>query len=123
MPGSYLLIAEDDPAVATLLVLLLERGGWEVRVAHDGRQALEMARAEAPDALLVDMWMPGMNGAELVRELCAEPALAQVPVIMTTGDTTAPEVPGIFATLNKPFRIPTLYRTIRAALRHRQGTC
>jgi len=123
MAGSYLLVVDDDPGISALLLMVLERGGWQARVSHDGAEALEIARAEPPDALLVDMWMPGMNGAQLVRELGAEPALAQVPVIITTGDSRAPDVPGIFATLTKPFRIPALYRTVRAALKHRQGKC
>lgn len=120
MASSYLLVVDDDPAVSTLLRLILQRGGWKARVAYDAAQALEMARAEPPAVLLVDMWMPGMNGAGLVRELRAEPRLATVPVIMTTGDVDAPELPDCFAVVSKPFRIPVLYRTIRAALRNGQ---
>jgi len=116
MSASYLLVVDDDPQITTLLRIVLGRVGWHVRESHSGTQALDMARQRRPDAVLVDLWMPDMTGADVVQEMVTEPGLAEVPVIVTTGDTEAPEVSGAFATLTKPFSVEQLYHTIRAAI-------
>ncbi len=122
MCGSHLLVVDDDPQITSLLRIVLGRRGFEVSASHSGEQALDMARRQPPDAMLVDLWMPGMSGQDLLDQMGAEPALANVPVIVTTGDTDAPEIAGAFATLTKPFEVELLYRTIRAALKARHRT-
>jgi two-component system, cell cycle response regulator DivK len=62
----------------------LERRGYEVALAVDGLQALELARAQAPDLILLDMSLPGLDGWSVARELKGDPALASVPVIALT---------------------------------------
>ncbi|HET6435775.1 MAG TPA: hybrid sensor histidine kinase/response regulator [Xanthomonadaceae bacterium] len=82
-PGR-LLVVDDQPANLKAVSALLSRQGYEVATASQGEQALELAAAQAPDLLLLDMMMPGMDGFELLAELRKRPALQQVPVIFLT---------------------------------------
>ena len=117
--ASYILIVDDDPQITSLLRIVLRRGGWRVRETRSGEQALDMARETPPDAMLLDLRLPGMSGRDVLERMGAEPSLSEVPVIVTTGDLDAPMLPGACATLIKPFRVPALYAAIRAALQAR----
>jgi signal transduction histidine kinase len=82
-PGR-LLVVDDQPANLKAVSSLLSRHGFEVTTATQGEQALGLADVQAPDLMLLDMMMPGMNGFELFAELRKRPALQQVPVIFLT---------------------------------------
>jgi CheY-like chemotaxis protein len=86
------LVVDDDADVRELYRSLLEPG-LEVFEAGDGRQALELMHRRPVDLAIVDVRMPVMNGMELLRAMRAEPALAQVPVIVQTSDRTALQAP------------------------------
>jgi signal transduction histidine kinase len=79
------LIVDDSVDSAEGLARLLARSGHEIAVAHDGEQALERAREHSPDAILLDIGMPGMDGFEVVRHLKAEPSCADSVIIAVTG--------------------------------------
>jgi PAS domain S-box-containing protein len=81
--GSALII-DDDPAARDLLSRMLAREGFRVRVAGSGEEGLSMARAEVPDVITLDVLMPGMDGWGVLQALKADPALADVPVVMVT---------------------------------------
>ncbi len=85
------LLIEDDPAVRTGLARGLRRSGYACLEAATGQVALEMARARAPDLLITDLQMPGIDGLAVLRELRADPTLAALPAIVITGHAT-PEV-------------------------------
>lgn len=74
------LIADDEPAIVDLLAQFLEDEGYAVERASDGRMALEMTRQSAPDLVIADVMMPGMDGFELLDELGADGH--GVPVIL-----------------------------------------
>jgi CheY-like chemotaxis protein len=76
------LIVDDEHAIASLLVHALEDEGHMVIAASNGRTALASAAETRPDLVITDFMMPVMDGAELVRALAADPALATVPVIV-----------------------------------------
>lgn len=80
--GGRLLVADDNSVDRDLLVRRLRRGGYDVLEAEDGAQALTQIRAEAPDLVLLDVLMPGLNGFQVLDQLKADPKLRQVPVIM-----------------------------------------
>ena len=82
-PASILVI-EDDPIQRLAVVGILQRVGYRVLWAVDGEQGLDMARQSAPDLIVCDVVMPGMNGYQLVTALRQESGLAEVPVIMLT---------------------------------------
>jgi CheY-like chemotaxis protein len=80
-----ILVADDNRDAAELLKELLEISGHSVRVVHDGRQALEAMRREAPDLALLDIGMPSMNGHEVAEAVRSDPALAGVILAAITG--------------------------------------
>ncbi|MCX8018190.1 MAG: response regulator, partial [Rhodocyclaceae bacterium] len=82
--AATVLIVDDSLTVRKITGRLLERAGYRVMTAKDGEEALERLRQCRPAAILADIEMPRMDGFELVRRLRAEPALAELPVIMIT---------------------------------------
>jgi len=88
MTAPRILLVEDELSSAEVLALLLADDGYEVTVAPDGRQALLRLEEAAPDLLITDFMMPGMNGAMLVKALRDMPRYAALPVLMISG---APE--------------------------------
>ncbi len=64
-----IIVAEDSEETATLIKFALEKSGYKVRVAQDGVEALRMIQESAPDLLITDIMMPGLNGFELMSEL------------------------------------------------------
>ena len=72
--GHRLLVVDDNQDAAVSLAMLLRLQGHEVRVAHDGPAALEMAKAYPPDVVFLDIGMPGMDGYEVARRLRSSPA-------------------------------------------------
>ncbi len=84
MPGAEttVLLVEDDPTVAHIYSLSLERAGYRVVVARDGIEGVEMAGRESPDLIFLDIRMPRMDGVEALRALAANPATKSVPVVM-----------------------------------------
>src|SRR5690606_27322749 len=82
-PGR-ILVVDDQAANLRVVTALLTRHGYEVLSASDGASALELASAQVPDLMLLDMMMPGMDGFELIARLKEQPTLAQVPVVFLT---------------------------------------
>ena len=80
--GRRVLVAEDDPAVAWYFGDTLRRAGCDVEEVHDGWAALDRARRTAPEVVLADIRMPGLDGLRLCRALRGDPALADVPVVL-----------------------------------------
>ena len=78
------LVVDDDPAQRDLLTRFLEREGFAVRTAPDGRAGIELARTLHPRAILLDVMMPQMDGWSVLGALKADPALAPIPVVMVT---------------------------------------
>ncbi len=83
------LLVDDDDDLRMLGQLSLRRRGWEVVVAADGPEALEAARRELPDAILLDVQMPGWDGPETLAALRQEPACAAIPVVFLTAQAEA----------------------------------
>jgi signal transduction histidine kinase/ActR/RegA family two-component response regulator len=85
-PGALrVLVVDDNEDAADTLAMLLEAAGHEVMVEHCPLQALERARSTAPQVCLLDLGLPGMDGAELARRLRAQPETAQALLIAVTG--------------------------------------
>jgi CheY-like chemotaxis protein len=99
------LICEDEPALRELIRVSL-RGPYVIAEADDGEQALEMARSRHPDLVILDVMMPRRNGIEVLRELRADVALAETPVIVLTAQPETREEAlreGAERVINKPF--------------------
>lgn len=96
------LYVEDDPDIQTVAQLALEVvGGLTVKVCSSGEQALAEAEAFAPDMILLDVMMPGMDGPSTLAALRQRPALANVPVAFMTAKVQPHEVEQLIALGNR----------------------
>jgi two-component system cell cycle response regulator DivK len=84
-----ILLVEDNEMNRDMLSRRLIKKGYEVVMALDGEQALEMARAEAPDLILMDISLPGLDGWEATRRLKAMPETQAIPIIALTAHAMA----------------------------------
>jgi CheY-like chemotaxis protein len=108
----WILVVDDDRDIRDVVVLLLGLEGYEVVGACDGLDALGQIRERGrPGAVLLDLRMPRMSGADFVRALRRDPALAATPIIVVSGDTTATDVAasiGAMKCLIKPLGLAEL---------------
>jgi CheY-like chemotaxis protein len=115
-PGARVLLVDDELSSAEVLGLILAGEDFEVTLAADARQALARLEEAAPDILVVDFMMPGMNGADLVKAIRAIPPYENVPVVLISG---APEAAlrrydvKYEAFLRKPFGLELFLQTMR----------
>ena len=116
------LVVEDDPANRALLTALLERAGYRAVTATDGPSGLAAAIELAPDVLLLDVGLPGMDGLAICRRLRADPRTVTLPVVLLTGRTSVDDVvagldAGADDFLAKPFHEAELLARLRSARR------
>ncbi len=78
------LLAEDEPNIVESLTFLLERAGFDISVASDGRQALDASLEQQPAVLVLDLMLPELDGYEVLRRLRADPKGEKLPVLMLT---------------------------------------
>lgn len=115
------LIADDEENLRTLIETTLEAPGLRVLHAADGDQAVEVARREHPDLILLDWMMPGKTGIEVAEVLRSEPATADIAILMLTAmgqeqDRQRGLALGIRAYLVKPFSPLQLLECVQHAL-------
>jgi CheY-like chemotaxis protein len=118
-PRHRLLVADDNADSVTTLSLMLEAMGHEVRTAHDGVQTVEMAESFRPDAILMDIGMPGLNGFDACARIRARPWASDVFIVALTGwgqdeDKNRSRAAGFDRHLVKPVEPATLEHMIRA---------
>ena len=116
-----IIIAEDSATQAAQLQFLLEANGYSVRVAVNGKAALEAARARKPSLLLTDILMPEMSGYALCKALKQDPVLCDVPVILLTSLTDPKDIieglqAGADLFLTKPYDMTYLITRVQFAL-------
>ncbi len=120
-----LLVVDDDPSVREALELVLDLNGFGVSTATDGAEAIRTLAVDRPDAVVLDVLMPGLDGLEVCRRMRA--IGDRTPVLMLTARAEVSErVAGLEAGaddyLVKPFDLDELAARIRALLRRRAGT-
>lgn len=118
---SEILVVDDEPGIRTLVQEILEEEGYEVRLAENGEAARRAMQEKAPDLVLLDIWMPDLDGISLLKEWVST-GQARMPVVMMSGHGTihtAVEATrlGAFDFLEKPVPYKRLLETVERALR------
>jgi DNA-binding response OmpR family regulator len=118
------LAADDDEEILALIAFRLERLGYEVLQAHDGEQALDLARSATPDLAVLDVMMPKLDGYELTRRLREEEPTREMPIILLTARSQDADIERGFGAgaddyVRKPFSPQELGARVRAILGRR----
>lgn len=103
-----ILLADDEDDVKIILKMFLESRGYDVCTAFDGLDAIDQARTQSPDVILLDVMMPLIDGFEVCKRLKADPATTKIPIIMLSAASHSESVKkgmnaGAMEYLIKPF--------------------
>jgi DNA-binding response OmpR family regulator len=123
MAHKKILVVDDEKKIVDIVKAYLERDGYKVIVAYDGRLALHMARSESPDLIVLDLMLPEVSGWDVCRTLRTE---SNVPIIMLTArDDDSDKIVGLELGADdyvvKPFNPKELVSRVRAVLRRAEG--
>lgn len=117
-----ILLCDDEPDILLVTSMVLERiGGQEVIQASGGAEAIEAARLGRPDAIVIDVMMPDMDGTEVQAKLLEDPATRDIPVVFLTAKTAQSDVDrlralGVKGVIGKPFDPFTIATTLERIL-------
>lgn len=120
MSGQKILIVDDSKTIRMQVRDFLPKGNFEVIEARDGVEGLDVIGREHPSLVLLDFFMPRMNGWEVVQRIQADPKLKAIPVVMMSGrredvEKIVPELFDYFEFVGKPFEPAHLFRAIKSA--------
>jgi two-component system phosphate regulon response regulator PhoB len=126
MSKATILVVEDDRSLADVVAYNLRQAGYEVFVSHDGQDGLAQIRRRLPDAVVLDLMLPVVDGLDVCRSLRSDPATRHVPIIMLTAKSEeSDELVGFSLGaddyVTKPFSVKVLLERIKALLRRRGG--
>lgn len=111
-----ILIVEDDPQVARLIALVLQRSGYESEILSDGRKALDRAKEVIPIMIFADLTIRGMGGEALCSALRLEEKTKDIPFVVISGDRDVEQKArtcGASGHLGKPFEFDDLIRLVK----------
>jgi DNA-binding response OmpR family regulator len=122
VPNQQILVVEDETRIGQIVSAYLQRDGYRVRQARDGREALQMVQAELPDLIVLDLMLPEVSGWDVCRELRRNPRTARVPIIMATArDDVSDRIVGLELGADdyviKPYDAKELVARVHAVLR------
>ena len=115
-PKPVVLVAEDDPSVRLAIEFVLKYEGFEVVFAEDGVKAVEVAKNELPDVILLDHIMPRMGGKEVLSALKCHAPTSEIPVFVLSGMSRDDDAWAGADFIGKPFSPDELVDRIRRAL-------
>jgi DNA-binding response OmpR family regulator len=118
------LAADDDEDILELIAFRLEHSGYTVLQAHDGQEALDLARTSRPDLAVLDVMMPKIDGFEVTRRLREDDSTTRIPIILLTARTQEADVQRGFDAgaddyIRKPFSPQELRARVQAILGRR----
>ncbi len=121
--GKKILLADDEPNIVLVVSKRLEMQGYQIISAGDGQQALEKARMEKPDLILLDLQLPKIDGYKVCQILKADESTKAIPIILFSArmqmtDKEAAQEYGANAYLAKPFQPEVLLLTLQKLLDH-----
>ncbi len=111
-----ILVVEDDPQVARLIALVLQRSGYQSQIVSDGQSALLEARAKRPSMIFADLTIKGMAGDALCNALKKQPETKEIPYIVVSGDRDIADKArqcGADDYMGKPFEFDDLIRLVK----------
>ena len=116
-----ILVVEDSPDNRDLLLMICQRAGHETLISIDGAAGVRLAQQQLPDAIVMDLMMPTMDGWEAVRQLKADARTARIPVLVVTANAMREveeraRAVGCDAFMTKPFRVAALLETLDSLL-------
>lgn len=111
------MICEDDPGILEVMKIMLEESGYEVKALSDGRGIQKKVSEYSPDILLLDLWMPGIDGKEITKILKRDPILQKIPIVIISALNKSEiekiqKEAGADSFLPKPFDLKDLTQTI-----------
>lgn len=117
----FVLVCDDNKAISQLIVFVLEKSGYRVQAVNSALDCVAMARRNRPDVILMDILMPGMDGATASGLMKEIPELERVPIVLLSAmprDQVKDRMQdaGLGRYLLKPFRISDLLETVRGCL-------
>lgn len=117
-----ILIAEDDPNILISLDFLMRKKGFDVYVARDGKEAWELAQEHTPDAVLLDVMMPYLNGYEVCEKIKANEQTAHASVIFLSAKSREEDIAqgyasGANAYITKPFSTKEIVQKVKDLLK------
>ncbi|MCK6626115.1 MAG: response regulator [Anaerolineae bacterium] len=120
------LIVDDETNIVISLEFLIAQAGYDLRIAHNGQEAMEQVAAFEPDLILLDVMMPHINGFEVCRRVRENPAWQRIKIIMLTAKGREVEVTkglalGADAYVTKPFSTKELLAQVRDILRNNES--
>ena len=126
MSAARILAVDDSPTVLDMIAAILESGGYEVITASDGSEALEVARTEVPDLILLDVMLPKLDGYKVCRLLKYDQKYQHIPVIMLTAKAEEQSMAtgirtGADQYLTKPVEPEALLEAVAAELARSRG--
>lgn len=126
MDNSHILIIEDDSSVCELLFTCLSKAGYRVSIAQSGEAGLSQIEEDPPEAMVLDLNLPGMNGLDVCRAMRRDPWMSRIPVLMLTGQAEEDDVVaglevGADDYMTKPFSPKLLTARVKSLLRRRSS--
>lgn len=117
--GQRVLLIEDEPNIIEAISYILSKDGWTVHTHSDGETAMDKVMQSVPDLIILDVMLPGRSGYDILRDLKAQDATADVPVMMLTARGQAKDrelAIGLGATrfMTKPFSNADVLESVRA---------
>ena len=126
MDNPHILVIEDDSSVCDLLFACLSKAGYRVSIAQSGEAGLSQIEEDPPEAMVLDLNLPGMNGLDVCRAMRRDPWMSRIPVLMLTGQAEEDDVVaglevGADDYMTKPFSPKLLTARVKSLLRRRSS--
>ena len=119
--GKKILVVDDEPIIVKMLESGLKADGYEVFTAHSGDEGLEKCKLEKPDAVILDIMMPDMDGSVVAAHMQEDPNMNKIPIVFLTAVVKPQEIPkgrkiGGHYFLSKTFKITELLEILKKIL-------
>ena len=116
-----IVIVEDDPSIAEMTKIMLQRAGFETLVCDNGREAVDFIKSAKPNLVLLDVMLPGMDGSAIAKELARDDDTSYTPIVVTSALEESKQlftgIAQVKGFCSKPFTISKLLEVINSAIR------